>query len=781
MLYRISQRSIFRNITTNLGFLTYDMSRINGQIATGKRVNKPSDDPSGGALILAMRTVLADVTQYNRDVALADDWLKTNESILMNMKLIVERGNVLSEQMSTDTYTDANMDVAAKEVEKLMEGLIKMGNTRIGDRYIFAGQKTEIPPFVDKLTIWDALADSGNSKKFTGGLKPIANRTFEPRPDLAAQTQQYLVEVTKSGGVDGDSLSNLVLDPQGSHNTITFEANATNRSGSAGNNIRIWYENTGVPGQAFNISVAGDDIHVVLATDPITGQVTTTAKDLITAIENDVPASGARDLVSASLVAGSSGNGPLSDTGGYISLTGGFDGAAQYRVSVDGGKTWSLSDQFTASELNVQPFIYNNKLGHASLTTKTTGLANDLFIVAQNLGTSGQDIAVEFVDDGPGTPLSVQVDPANPYTITVHLANAAGTVTSTAEDVMNAINAHAVAGEMVSASLANYREGGSGVVDVMAKTWLSGADPQVMPLGHAQLETEVNYAPPDEQNPNLIFTAVAHGAQTAGSEIKVEMVNPGPSYGPTDVTVTGNTVTVNLATDADGNVIATAQDVAKAVNLYHFNNPGTSLVTANLPDYTNGGGIVTPFSPTDLTGGSDDLDAADHGALIRFGDNGSTLVAGDRFTVDVSYYQGDDQDIELNASQGARVKINITGEEALGETAGEDNILDTLARLKFALEQHDTEKVGAELPRLGDALEKLTSQMAGVGLRLARNEFTYNILSSTQLSSTERMSRVEDLDIADAITNLQTKQTAYQATLATTSLITKLSLVDYIR
>ena len=781
MMYRISHRSIFRNITTNLGFLTYDMSRINNQIATGKKVNKPSDDPSGGALILAMRSVLADVTQYNRDVALADDWLKTSESVLMNMKLIVERANVLAEQMSTDTYTDENMDVSAEEVDKLLEGLIKMGNTRIGDRYIFAGQQTEIPPFVDDLTIWDALGDTGNSKLFTGGIKPLTNRDFEPRPDLAAQTQQYLVEVTSSGGVDGDSLSSLTLDPQGSHNTIFFEANATNRSGSAGDNVRIWYEDTGVPGQAFNLTVAGDDIHVTLATDPVTGEVITTADDLITAIRDDIPASGARDLVSASLLPGSSGNGPLSDTGGYFSLTGGFDGAAQFRVSVDGGKTWSLADQFTASELNVQPFIYNNKLGNASLTTKTGGLANDLFIVAQNLGTAGQDIAVEFVDDGAGTPLSVEVDPLDPYTITVHLANPAGTVTSTAEDVMNAINAHAVAGEMVSASLANYREGGGGVVDVLAKTWLSGADPDVTPLGHAQLSTEVPFTPPDEQNPNVTFTAVAHGAQAPGSEIKVEMVNPGPSYGPTDVTVVGNTVTINLATDVDGNVVATAQDVVKAVNLFHFNNPGVSLVTANLPDYTNGGGIVTPIPPTDLTGGSDDLDAANHGALIRFGDNGSSLVAGDRFTVDVSYYQGDDKDIELNASQGAKVKTNVTGEEALGGTAAVDNILDTLSRLQFALEQHDTEKIAAELPSLGDALEKLTSQMAQVGVRLTRNEFTYNILSSTELSSTERMSRVEDLDIADAITNLQTKQTAYQATLASTSLITKLSLVDYIR
>ena len=42
------------------------------------------------------------------------------------------------------------------------------------------------------------------------------------------------------------------------------------------------------------------------------------------------------------------------------------------------------------------------------------------------------------------------------------------------------------------------------------------------------------------------------------------------------------------------------------------------------------------------------------------------------------------------------------------------------------------------------------------------------------------MSRIEDIDLTDAITQLQTKQMAYQALLASTSLITKLSLMDYI-
>ena len=78
-------------------------------------------------------------------------------------------------------------------------------------------------------------------------------------------------------------------------------------------------------------------------------------------------------------------------------------------------------------------------------------------------------------------------------------------------------------------------------------------------------------------------------------------------------------------------------------------------------------------------------------------------------------------------------------------------------------------------------MEKLTTQMAKTGVRVIRNEFIYNVLDDRELSSTQRMSRFEDVDFEEAITNLQTAQTAYQASLAATSLVTQLSLVDYIR
>ena len=792
MLYRVSQKTIFQNINTNLGFLTWDMSKLSNQIATEKRVNKPSDDPAGGALIMAMRSVLADVEQYNTDVALADDWLQQSESILLNMKNVVQRATELCEQLSTDTYQEENFDVAASEVEGLIENLLKMGNTRIGDRYIFAGQETSTMPFMNELTIWDAMADSGNSPAFTGQLLATEDRTYDPRPDLPEVTKTYLVEVTSTGGVDGSAMATLEIDQLGDHNGLYFEATDA-YTGTAGNALQIQFVDGGagtysasaVAGGAGASEVGG--LITISLTRNAAGDLMTTGSDIIEAIEANASAS---SMVDVSLLPGNSGNGTVGIMASAATLSGGVDGTAMFRVSEDGGLTWSEPDSFIATEAKGQyPLWHNEQLGHATLTTEMPGLGNDLHIIANQLGTMGNDIQVEFNDNvGPNSALSVDVvlPPAGQYQIVVNLATSGGVVTSTANDVMNAINAHPLAGEMVIASLADYREGGDGVVEAMEMTHLSGADEDVTALGHDSYTTSFSYlADEEETNPNIIFTSLEHGDPGTGNHIEIEYVSGGPPHphALTDVSVdtVNRTITVQLETDASGEITATAKDVIDAINTFNYQNPASALVTANLVDYDAGGGQKVPIAgPFELSGGDNDLKAGDHGVLFRFQDDGSPLSLGDRFEIEVDYYRGDDEDLDVNANQGSRVALNVTGEDALGETAATDNILDTLSRLKYALESYDTTRVADELPNLDNALEKLSSQMARVGVRLARNEFTYNILESTELSATERMSRVEDLDLTEAVTELQIKQTAYQAVLAATSLVTQLSLADYI-
>ena len=186
--------------------------------------------------------------------------------------------------------------------------------------------------------------------------------------------------------------------------------------------------------------------------------------------------------------------------------------------------------------------------------------------------------------------------------------------------------------------------------------------------------------------------------------------------------------------------------------------------------------MVTTTGSAVYDSNGEDLDL---GLRIAFSNQGA-LSVDDTFSVKVSRYLGNTDDIELNIQRSQRVGINLNGEDLLGADGDADNILDSLFRLHDALLAYDTEAVGDELEVLDSAMESLTTEMAKVGMRINRAEVAENILSSSKITKTQLLSDAEDIDLVEAINDLELIQVAYQATLASTSLITSLSLLDYI-
>ncbi|MFH1090039.1 MAG: PilC/PilY family type IV pilus protein, partial [Pseudomonadota bacterium] len=95
---------------------------------------------------------------------------------------------------------------------------------------------------------------------------------------------------------------------------------------------------------------------------------------------------------------------------------------------------------------------------------------------------------------------------------------------------------------------------------------------------------------------NLEFTAVSPGI--GGNNIQIEYVNPGPNNNATTVTVTGNRITVNLATDASGTIVATASQVMGAINSSPI---AGALMRARLPLNDAGEGVVPTLALTSLS------------------------------------------------------------------------------------------------------------------------------------------------------------------------------------
>ncbi len=118
------------------------------QAITGKRVNKPSDDPQGTVRAMDLKTKIDRNEQAIKNMEIANSYLSVTDSALAELSGLLTRAKELAIQMSNSTNQSADaMRSVQAEVDQLYYQALQIGNTRVGEHYIFAGYQTERPPF----------------------------------------------------------------------------------------------------------------------------------------------------------------------------------------------------------------------------------------------------------------------------------------------------------------------------------------------------------------------------------------------------------------------------------------------------------------------------------------------------------------------------------------------------------------------------------------------------------------------------------------------------------
>jgi flagellar hook-associated protein 3 FlgL len=90
---------------------------------------------------------LANQEGFKENVSWAQSIIGTADSIIGEASNIMKRAYELSVSMANETYSASDRQAAALEVDSLREEMIRIGNSEIADRYIFAGDAYGNPPF----------------------------------------------------------------------------------------------------------------------------------------------------------------------------------------------------------------------------------------------------------------------------------------------------------------------------------------------------------------------------------------------------------------------------------------------------------------------------------------------------------------------------------------------------------------------------------------------------------------------------------------------------------
>ena len=118
------------------------------RIATsGKRIERPSDDPTGSRRALLARAAAEDYAIGRAKINHAGAEQQRREGALAHMTSALSRARDVALSVSNGTISAAQRATAASEITQIKETMIELGNTKFLDRYLFAGSQTNTAAF----------------------------------------------------------------------------------------------------------------------------------------------------------------------------------------------------------------------------------------------------------------------------------------------------------------------------------------------------------------------------------------------------------------------------------------------------------------------------------------------------------------------------------------------------------------------------------------------------------------------------------------------------------
>lgn len=166
---RISTNQLYNQNVRAIMDNQREMTKTQEALSTGKRINRPSDDPVGAAKVVRLTEELDKLTQYQRNNDLLKNNLELQETVLDGINNSVSRARTLVIQAGSGALAQTDRNAIGTELEQIRDEVIALMNSQDanGD-YIFAGYQSQTPAFSlneagsDQSVIFNG--DSGENK-----------------------------------------------------------------------------------------------------------------------------------------------------------------------------------------------------------------------------------------------------------------------------------------------------------------------------------------------------------------------------------------------------------------------------------------------------------------------------------------------------------------------------------------------------------------------------------------------------------------------------------------
>ena len=137
----------FRLILSNLGKINQDIFNRTREIASGKKLHQPGQDPAASARVVRIRSELSRINQYERNLQRSQVLLGSADQAFNTLRNILDTAIERTGFALGGIANQGSLDTIATEIDQIQQSVLRLANTSVDGRNIFSGTQTQTQPF----------------------------------------------------------------------------------------------------------------------------------------------------------------------------------------------------------------------------------------------------------------------------------------------------------------------------------------------------------------------------------------------------------------------------------------------------------------------------------------------------------------------------------------------------------------------------------------------------------------------------------------------------------
>jgi flagellar hook-associated protein 3 FlgL len=118
------------------------------EVSTGRKLNAPSDDPAGMAMLIENQAGQSDCDQFQQNITTLLSSMQTADSALNSVTTALSQAISLGVAGAGGTLSASDLSAISGEVSGIQSQVLSLSNSTFNGSYLFGGAKTSTPPFV---------------------------------------------------------------------------------------------------------------------------------------------------------------------------------------------------------------------------------------------------------------------------------------------------------------------------------------------------------------------------------------------------------------------------------------------------------------------------------------------------------------------------------------------------------------------------------------------------------------------------------------------------------